>query len=534
MLHQLSKYSAWFIFSTIITLYGVCFYHLFQQDSHPIELEWLTSLWHILQISTLQAGLSTLLSLAFGLLLARTFYYLDFKGKNLLYSVLSFTWVLPNIVIIFAVIGVWGNSGWLAQLFQWFGFHWHFQLYGLTGILIAHLLFNIPLASKYFLTQLQQISSTQHKLASQLNLTGLTRFRVVEFPVLKAVLPYLFSLIFILCFTSFAIVLMLGGGPKYSTLEVAIYQAVTFEFNFTKATVLAMVQIILGLSFYVCLNLCNRSQTFSTLALDQQQTYWKILPKGWRKLGLQATLLILSLWILLPLAQVVYSAFSVSHFWQRLQNPALWNATVTSLIICICTAFLVMLVSLTLLLELRQLQLKHQRVRMLLLESSFILPLIIPIFIITIGLFLLLLTTELTRFQLLIAVVIGNTLTILPYGISILYPAMWSTLNQYDRLARSLGLNSWQRWRIIEWALLKKPLKKLFVLASVLSLGNFTVIAFFGSAEFSTLPHLLYQQIGSYRTQDAAVTAFILLFFTFILFYFIESSREKYDRSKTR
>ena len=43
---------------------------------------------------------------------------------------------------------------------------------------------------------------------------------------------------FMLCFTSFTIVLALGGGPQNSTLEVAIYQAIFFEFDLPKAALL--------------------------------------------------------------------------------------------------------------------------------------------------------------------------------------------------------------------------------------------------------------------------------------------------------
>lgn len=36
------------------------------------------------------------------------------------------------------------------------------------------------------------------------------------------------ALIFMLCFASFATVLSLGGGPKATTIELAIYRALSF------------------------------------------------------------------------------------------------------------------------------------------------------------------------------------------------------------------------------------------------------------------------------------------------------------------
>lgn len=58
--------------------------------------------------------------------------------------------------------------------------------------------------------------------------------------------------------------------------------------------------------------------------------------------------------------------------------------------------------------------------------------------------------------------------------------------------------------------------------ACVLSIGDFGVVALFGNEDFRTLPFYLYQQIGSYRSQDGAVTALLLLILCFTLFTFIE------------
>jgi thiamine transport system permease protein len=49
--------------------------------------------------------------------------------------------------------------------------------------------------------------------------------------------------IFMLCFTSFPVVLLLGGGPAATTMEVAIFQSVRFDFDLERAAVLALLQI---------------------------------------------------------------------------------------------------------------------------------------------------------------------------------------------------------------------------------------------------------------------------------------------------
>ena len=70
-------------------------------------------------------------------------------------------------------------------------------------------------------------------------------FRRIEAPMLREVLPGAFVLVFLLCMTSFAVALTLGGGPRATTLELAIYQAVRFDFDLGRAAWLALIQFAL-------------------------------------------------------------------------------------------------------------------------------------------------------------------------------------------------------------------------------------------------------------------------------------------------
>ncbi|MWR75637.1 ABC transporter permease subunit, partial [Escherichia coli] len=89
-------------------------------------------------------------------------------------------------------------------------------------------------------------------------------------------------------------------------------------------------------------------------------------------------------------------------------------------------------------------------------------------------------------------------------------------------LCQSLGIEGWSRLKVVELRALKRPLAQALAFACVLSIGDFGVVALFGNDDFRTLPFYLYQQIGSYRSQDGAVTALILLLLCFLLFTVIE------------
>ncbi|WP_373818976.1 thiamine/thiamine pyrophosphate ABC transporter permease ThiP [Glaesserella sp.] len=527
MLRPLTKYTAWSVYFMILALYAFSLWALFNHRTDQTFWSF-NETYHILKYSVLQAGLSAIFSVFFGILLARSFFYLHFRGKTLLYKVISFAWALPSLVVIFAIIGVWGNSGWIGQWLAIVGIEWEFKLYGLQGILIAHVFLNTPLVAKYCLEGLHLIPSSQHQLAAQLSLRRFTYFRVVELPILKGIVPYAFANVFLLCFTSFPIVLMLGGGPKYSTLEVAIYQAVTFEFDFAKAVILIMVQILVGILLQILMDIVTRfsfNRTRQSLTVIDE--IWTPKPKGIDKWILQSILIVFGSFILIPLSNVLWSGLSVSDFWGRLSNPVLWQAVWYTLLLSFIASLSVIAIAYLIALEARQLAYRNQKIKQSILAGVSTYPLIMPVFMLAVGLFLLFMDVEMQNWQLLLLVGFCNGLMLLPYIYRLLFSAMWQALVSHDKLARSLGLSGFRRWWIVERIYLIRPLRNAFALAMSASLGSFAVIAFFGSPDFSTLSYLLYQQLGSYRTEDAAVTALVLMAFTFLPFLFIEQKENK-------
>jgi thiamine transport system permease protein len=80
------------------------------------------------------------------------------------------------------------------------------------------------------------------------------------------------------------------------------------------------------------------------------------------------------------------------------------------------------------------------------------------------------------------------------------------------------GDEGFGRLRVVELRALKRPLAQALAFACVLSIGDFGVVALFGNEDFRTLPFYLYQQIGSYRSQDGAVTACYCCCCVFIIY----------------
>lgn len=480
-------------------------------------------LHHVIAFSFEQALLSTLLSVGLAVPVARALYRRRFAGRRALLRLCAMTLVMPVLVAVFGLLSVYGHQGWLEQLFALAGWHYHFPIYGLQGILLAHLFFNLPLAARLLLQAFEQIPAEQRQLAAQLNMQGWYLFRWLEWPWLKRQLLPVAALIFMLCFASFAIVLTLGGGPKATTLELAIYQALSYDFDPAKAAMLALLQ--LG----VCLTLMAVSLRLNTVLSGSAslQMPWQAQDRRWLPRLADSLWILLTLLLLLPPLLAVIINGLQGGLLTALQQPALWQAVLTSVSIALRAGLLAIVLTLMLLWTSREWRLREQPFPAQLLESSGMLILAMPGIVLASGWFLLFNNTVGLPDSPAFIVVITNALMAIPYAMKILDMPMRDLARHYDRLCLSLDVRGWRRLRLIEYPALKRPLFQALAFACVLSVGDLGVISLFGSEDFRTLPFYLYQQIGAYRQQQGAVTALLLLLVCFILFTLIEKMAGK-------
>ena len=293
-------------------------------------------LWHVVRFSFWQAFLSALFSVLPAIFLARALYRRRFPGRTLLLRLCAMTLILPVLVAVFGILSVYGRQGWLAELCNAFGWQWEFSPYGLQGILLAHVFFNMPMATRLLLQTLENIPGEQRQIAAQLGMRGYVFFRLVEWPWLRRQIPPVAALIFMLCFASFATVLSLGGGPRATTIELAIYQALNFDYDPARAAMLALIQMI------CCLGLVLLSQRLSkALAIGASHI------RGWRDPDdrlysrlCDTALIGAALLLLLPPLLAVIGDGLNSNLFSVLQQPALWQALWTSLRIALAAGLL--------------------------------------------------------------------------------------------------------------------------------------------------------------------------------------------------
>jgi thiamine transport system permease protein len=490
---------------------------LFLQDGY---------LWHVIRFTFMQAVLSTLLSVIPAIFVAQALFRRRFVGRRLLLKLYAMTLVLPVLVAVFGLLAVYGKQGWLAQLCDWLNLDYAFSIYGLQGILLAHVFFNLPLASRLLLQALEAIAPEQRQLSAQLGMNAWQRFRFVEWPVLKRQLLPTSALIFMLCFASFAVVLSLGGGPKATTIELAVYQALRYDFDLSRAALLALTQMV------CCLAIMLFSLRIHS-PLPLANSYYGQWYNSGDSIGLKAfdglIIIAAALFIVPPLLAVVIDGMNVSTI-EVLSQTRLWQATLTSIEIALGAAVISVALTLMLLWSSRELSAIGQQRWATRLELSGMTILAMPALVLATGFFLLLINSIGIPQSPIFLITVINGLMAVPYTLKVLTQPMYALAQRYTLINRSLGISGLNRLRLIELSALKSPISQALAFACVLSIGDFGIIALFGNEHFITLPYYLYELLGAYRSQYGAVTALVLLVLCFLLFSVIERLSGRHDQ----
>ena len=462
----------------------------------------------VLIFSFWQAFLSTALSVSLAIIVARAFArYGCFPFRNLILKLFGLPLVIPAVVAVFGLVSVFGTGGWIPL---------GRDLYGLNGILLAHIFFNLPLAVRLLLPAWKSIPEQHWKLGQQLGMNSWQQWKYLEWPTLRENLPGVGVLVFMLCLTSFAVVLTLGGGPKSTTLEVAIYQSLRFDFEPAQAAVLAALQLSL------CATVALISFRLQKLPEVEITSTALQCPVDTNTLKLNAVILLAAVvYVAMPMIAMLFEAFT-GPVRQVLSNPALWRSAALSLSIGLIAATLSILAAWLILRSASDLYYIKRKHKAAYLEMAGSIVYVVPPLVIGTGLFVLI-APRFNVFDWAIPIVILiNAITGLPFALRALGPAMRQNKMRYQRLCESLNLDGWNRFKTVDWPLLRKPLGLAMALVTALAMGDLGVIALFGTPETTTLPLLLYQQLGAYLMSEAAVTAVFLLGFCLLVFWLLE------------
>lgn len=461
--------------------------------------------WSALRFTLLQATLSALLSTALAIPVARALARRRFPGRGLLISLMGAPFLLPVIVAILGLLAIFGRGGTLNALLTTAGLP-PISPYGLHGVLLAHIFLNLPLATRMLLQGWQAIPAERFRLARSLALTPSAQFRHIELPMLRATLPGAFLTIFTLCLASFATALTLGGGPAATTVELAIYQALRFDFAPDRAATLALIQFALTTAALLAGWALIRDTGFGAgLGRPPELP----APKGWRKTLDTTAITLAAAFLLLPLAALV--ARGLPGLTDLPQG--LIPATARSLIIALASTALTTTAALTLALATARRAPAHR-----LYDAAATFPLAASSLVIGTGLFLALRPFAAPS-DLAIPVTIATNATLaLPYSYRLLAPAARALHTDYARLTATLALTPAAQLRLITLPQLARPLGFGAGITAALSMGDLGVITLFAGQTNATLSLYIHSLMGSYRMEQAAAASLLLLTLSFALF----------------
>ncbi len=468
----------------------------------------------VLGFTLWQALLSTLIAVGLAVPVASALARQpSFPGRQWLIRLMAVPMGLPVLIGALGLIGIFGRNGLVNDALAALGFSQPISIYGLSGILIAHVFFNLPLATRLMLSALERVPAEYWRTTASLGLSPLSSFRFVEWPVLARVIPGAAGLIFMLCVTSFTLVLIFGGGPAATTIEVAIYQALRFDFDPARAVSLAFVQItvtacvLAGLSFLPAVSDTGATSGRTAIRYDGRRPVVLLLDA--------IVLACAGLFLALPLGQIVASGLK-ADLMGLIGQPAFRQAATTSLIVATVAGLLATggayaaIAARGVLSTGPSAKTWPARLYSACLVGVSSLVLLIPTSVLATGWFLALRPHgDIAEFAPVVVVGI-NALMALPFAVRVLEPAVFEHRTRTARLSESLGLSVGQRLRLVDWPVLRGPLMTAFAFTMALSLGDLGAVALFGSENISTLPTLIYARMGSYRSHDADGLALIL------------------------
>ncbi len=462
--------------------------------------------WRVLW-SLLQAALTCVAALAFGLPVAWVLARRVFPGRELVLRLLMLPFVVPTLVAALGVLALWGPQGVLgAWLVHW----WGWDLRNTPWLLLyGNLFFNLCLLVRAGVDGLAQVSAARVAAARTLGATPWRVFWRVEWP---AILPWLASamcLVFLYCFSGFGLALVLGG-QRYATVEVEIYTLVAHDLQLGQAGALALGAALLTGAVALAYAWLERR-------LAQPARADRIAPRaatGWKQgLAVAAALGVLLFFCVAPLLAIAWRAIAAGPqaWWSVLDGEtlaALWNTLrFTAVAVLLATV----------------LGLAHAvaaRGAVLMRAAAFLPFVVSPV---TVAFGLLLLYPGWTASMLLL--VAAYALLAYPFVAKSVGAALDSQPAHLMQAARSLGATPWRVFWRVRLPLLMPSLRRGMAFAAATALGEFAVTLFLSRPEWATLTTRIYELLGrpgALNRDGAMVLACLLMAVALGVFLLIE------------
>lgn len=452
-----------------------------------------------------QAALSTALTVGLALPGAYVFARYDFPAKSLVQALTTVPFVLPTIVVALAFTALIGPRGLVnAALMSLLGLSrppLDLQ-YTLAGILLAHVFYNYALVVRIVGVYWANLDPQMVEAARMLGATRWRAFREVTLPLLRPALGAAALLVFIFCFTSFGVVLVLGG-PRFATLEVEIYRQTIHYLNLPLAAALSLLQILFTLAL---MGLYTQLQARAARPLElrprrivqrRPQSLHERLIVGVNVGGMLALLAT-------PLAALIVRSMAITDgptldAYRRLFSNARdsafyvppWAAVSNSLGFALATVGLSVTLGLIAATALN----RPGRWRRLL-DPLLMLPLGTSAVTLGLGYIVALDEPPLALRTSPLLVVLAHTLVALPFVVRSVLPTLRALNPRLREAAALLGASPWRVWRQVDLPIAARAIAVGAVFAFTVSMGEFGATSLIARPERPTIPIAIYRFLG--------------------------------------
>ncbi len=465
-----------------------------------------------------QATLSTALTLAAGLPGAYLLARYHFRGQGLLRAVTAVPFVLPTLVVAAGFNALLGPRGWVnLGLMAVFGLSDPPVAFvnSLGAILVAHVFYNTTIVLRLvgdFWSHLDP------RLPQAARVLGASRWRTswqVTLPLLLPAIAAASLLVFIFDFTSFGVILVLGG-PTFATLETEVYRQTVFQFNLPLAAVLALIQLVCTLALTVVYARLSERVTVPQNLRASRETRQAL--RTWReRLGAGLLVSLLGLLLVAPMLALALRSFArldadpgqagpvarglTLAFYQALStNPSNsifyvspLAAVGNSLLIASATVSLALALGLPTAWALAARHGPgHGRVAAAL-DALLMLPLGTSAVTLGLGFIVALNRPPLDLRASPVLLPLAHTLVALPFVVRSLVPALRSIRPRLRQAAAVLGASPARVWREVDLPLVGRAVLVAATFAFTISLGEFGATAVIARPEHPTVPIAIYR-----------------------------------------
>lgn len=490
----------------------------------------------IMAFTLIQALCSTLLSLLIGLPGAYLMTTYNFPGKRLLKTLYTIPFVLPSILVVLGFVIFYGNSGFLNKaIMAVFGLKEPPLriLYSFTAVLLAHSFYNFPVVVSIVGDYWQRLDSSCESAASTLGSKRTKVFKTITLPRLAPSILSAASLVFLFCFTSFAIILVLGGGPALTTTEVEIYRLARISMDTGRACALSLFSMLVAIVAMFVYSAAQRRQNHGE-ALGNQNAKLERKPRGFgQHLGIIIYLVFSLLFILCPILSIVARsllgnatrsgglAFSLAAY-EKLFAAGSSNlkAVATSVAIALASSLLATAAALRICTSIAR-----SSKTGIATDVAVMLPMVTSSVIVGLSYFI---VSKYMKFMPPFAMVIlAHSVITMPFVVRTILPAYRKIPANLVNASYTLGFGARKTFRRIIRPILMPAMLTGMVFSFAMSMGELNATLLLGTTSMQTIPIQIYRLISSYNYQGACALGCILILVCFVVFFISETLKRR-------